>query len=46
MSRNLDSLTVEAALSRWPFVEQQLVENGFSDIADKPGRPSGLRPVG
>ena len=36
MSRNLPEMTVEAALSRWPFVEQQLVENGFKDIADKP----------
>jgi len=36
MSRNLPELTVEAALSRWPFVEQQLIENGFTDIADKP----------
>ena len=36
MSRELKDMTVEAALSRWPFVEQQLVENGFKDIADKP----------
>ena len=35
MSRELDSLTVEAVLSRWPFVEQQLADNGLTDIADK-----------
>jgi len=36
MSRQLETLTVEAVLSRWPFVEQQLVDNGFSEIADRP----------
>jgi ABC-type lipoprotein export system ATPase subunit len=36
MSRNLESLTVEAVLSRWPFVEQQLAENGLKDVADQP----------
>jgi hypothetical protein len=36
MSRHLDSLTVEAVLSRWPFVAQQLADNGLAGIADKP----------
>ncbi len=36
MSRQLETLTVEAALARWPFVEQQLLDNGFSEIADRP----------
>ena len=36
MSRNLESLTVEAMLARWPFVEQQLAENGLAEIAHKP----------
>ena len=36
MSRQLETLTVEAVLARWPFVEQQLVDNGFSEIADSP----------
>ena len=36
MSRQLETLTVETVLARWPFVEQQLVDNGFSEIADRP----------
>ncbi len=36
MSRELDSLTVEAVLARWPFVLQQLVANGLGGIADRP----------
>jgi ABC-type lipoprotein export system ATPase subunit len=36
MSRQLETLTVEAVLARWPFVGQQLADNGFSEIADRP----------
>ena len=36
MSRKLETLTVEASLSRWPFVEQQLTENGLAEIVDQP----------
>ncbi len=37
MSRQLETLTVEVLLDRWPFVEQQLADNGLAGIADKPG---------
>ncbi len=36
MSRNLETLTVETVLARWPFVAQQLEENGLGDLADRP----------
>jgi ABC-type lipoprotein export system ATPase subunit len=36
MTRQLDTLTVEAVFSRWPFVQQQLADNGLGEIADKP----------
>jgi ABC-type lipoprotein export system ATPase subunit len=36
MTRQLETLTVEAVFSRWPFVQQQLADNGLGEIADKP----------
>ncbi len=36
MSRQLETLTVETVFARWPFVQQQLADNGLSDIADRP----------
>ncbi len=33
---NLDSLTVETVLSRWPFAQQHLAEAGLADITDRP----------
>jgi hypothetical protein len=36
MSRQLETLTVETVFSRWPFVQQQLADNGLADIADRP----------
>jgi ABC-type lipoprotein export system ATPase subunit len=36
MSRQLETLTVEAVFARWPFVQQQLADNGLTDIADRP----------
>ena len=36
MTRELETLTVEAVFSRWPFVQQQLADNGLGEIADKP----------
>ena len=36
MSHPPESMTVEAVLSRWPFVEQHLAEAGLADITDQP----------
>lgn len=36
MSRQLETLTVETVFARWPFVQQQLADNGLADIADRP----------
>jgi len=36
MTRQLETLTVEAVFARWPFVQQQLADNGLGEIADKP----------
>jgi len=36
MSRQLETLTVETVFARWPFVQQQLADNGLTDIADRP----------
>lgn len=36
MSRDLGTLTVETVLARWPFVAQQLDNNGLGGLADKP----------
>ena len=36
MSRRLETLTVETVLARWPFVEQQLADNGLGEIGDWP----------
>ncbi|MCK9995888.1 MAG: ATP-binding cassette domain-containing protein [Candidatus Krumholzibacteria bacterium] len=36
MSRQLETLTVETVFARWPFVQQQLADNGLGDIADRP----------
>ena len=31
MSRNLETLTVETVLKQWPFVAQQLEQNGLGE---------------
>lgn len=36
MSQNLETLTVDTVLSRWPFAQQHLAEAGHADIADNP----------
>jgi ABC-type lipoprotein export system ATPase subunit len=36
MSRELETLTVEAVFARCPFVQQQLADNGLTDNADRP----------
>lgn len=36
MSRNLENLTVETVLAQWPFVAQQLEQNGLGELADRP----------
>ena len=36
MTRQLETLTVEAVFARWPFVQQQLADNGLGEIADRP----------
>jgi len=36
MSRDLATLTVETVLARWPFVAQQLEQNGLGDLPNKP----------
>ena len=36
MSRYLGAMSVEAVLARWPFVAQQLEQNGLGDLVDRP----------
>jgi ABC-type lipoprotein export system ATPase subunit len=48
MSRNLHTMNVEAAFSRWPFAQQFLADKGREELADQPealladALPSGL----
>ena len=36
MSRELNPLTIEALLARWPFAEQFLTEHGHAEMTDRP----------